>query len=199
MAAETPADPTGGTVAGAGPGPHPIRDGLVIAIGVAAASAVAAAHRAEPLLAVGAAAMVAASTPLAVIDLREHRLPNRIVGPLAAAVTVAVVVGGAAGVAGADLGQAAAAIGLGVATAGGLLLLNLVGGLGMGDVKFGYPMATAVGWFGPEALVTTLLVTTIAGGIGALIHLAIHRDRHRHLPYGPFLILGMVAGLLAGA
>lgn len=183
----------------AGPGPHPIRDRAVAVVGVLAAVAVAAAHRAEPAVAVAAAGMTLACIPLAITDLREHRLPNRIVGPLAGVVTVVVLAAAITGTAGGDIGRAVLAIELGLATAAGLLLLNLIGGLGMGDVKFGYPMATAVGWFGWQALAVTLLVTSAVGAVAAAVVLAVYRDRHRQLPYGPFLIIGMVAGLLSGA
>ncbi len=188
-------DPASGPVAPAAV-PHRIRDGLVAAIGAASAMAVLFGHRTSPAGAVALSGVVAVSTWLAIIDFREHRLPNRIVGPLAAAVTVGVVVAGAVD---GDLGRTGRAIGLGLAVVAVLLVANLVGGLGMGDVKYGFPVGVAVGWFGWDALSVTVLATTISGAIVAIAMLVRGRGRNQHLSYGPYMAIGLVAGLLVAA
>ncbi len=172
---------------------HPILVGAVIAIGLAASIGVWTAHRSSPLVAFGLVAVVLVSTWLAIIDFREYRLPNRIVGSLALAVTVGALV---AAVADDDLDRAWRAIGLGAAMSVVLFFFNLVGGLGMGDVKYGYPMGVSVGWFGWDALVTALLVTTIASGIVAVGALALGKGRHYRLSYGPYMALGLAVGLV---
>ena len=176
--------------------PTGLVDGVVVGLGAAGALAVAAGHRATPLLAAALAGAVVVSAWLSIIDFREHRLPNRIVGPLAAAATAVVVV---AGLAEGDPARTARALGLGLAVSAVLLAANLLGGMGMGDVKYGFPVGVLVGWFGWDALVVTILVTTAAGGLVAVGLLVRGLGRGHHLSYGPYMALGLVAGLLAAA
>jgi leader peptidase (prepilin peptidase)/N-methyltransferase len=77
-----------------------------------------------------------------------------------------------------------------------LLVLNIVGGLGMGDVKYGYPMAATVGWFGWDALFVALLVTTLAGAAVAVAILIRGGGRNQHLAYGPYMALGLAVSLI---
>lgn len=168
-------------------------DLFVVAVGVILTAAVATVHRATPLGGFSLAMVVAVSTWLAVIDFRVHRLPNRIVGPLAAAVTIGLLI---AGFVEDDMARAWRAIGLGLITAFILLIANLVGGLGMGDVKYGFPMAATVGWFGWDALFVALLVTTFAGAVVAVIVLLAKRGKDRHLAYGPYMALGLAVSLI---
>lgn len=172
---------------------RPFTEVLVIGLGVCAAVLVVIVHRRILLGGLALAVVVGVSTWLAVIDLRVHRLPNRIVAPLAAAVTVGLVV---AGFAEDDLTRAGRAIGFGLATALALLVLNLIGGIGMGDVKYGYPMAATVGWFGWDALFVALLVTTLVGAVVAVAMLVRGGGRNQHLAYGPYMALGLAVSLI---
>lgn len=169
------------------------RDLVVIGLGVCAVALVVYVHRSVWLGALALAVVVGVSTWLAVIDFRVHRLPNRIVGPLAASVTIGLLV---AGFAEDDFARAGRAIGFGVGTAAVLLVLNLVGGLGMGDVKYGYPMAATVSWFGWDALFVALLVTTLAGAAVAVAMLVRGGGRNQHLAYGPYMALGLAVSLI---
>lgn len=177
-------------------GPHRLRDGMVTLIGAGAAVAILVGYRDRPLGAFCLAAVILASTWLSVIDFREHRLPNRIVGPLAAAVASGVII---AGVAEDDLSRSWRALGFGLAVAVILLVANIAGGLGMGDVKYGFPMAATVGWFGWDALSITILITTAAGALVAIAMLLAGRGRNQHLSYGPYMALGLAGGLLITA
>lgn len=162
-------------------------------VGAASVVAVGWVHRSTPVGAAGLMAVVAVSAWLAAIDFREHRLPNRIVGPLALAVTIGVLVAGAIAD---DPGRAGRAIGFGLALSAVLLAVNVIDALGMGDVKYGYPMATAVGWFGWNALAVAILVMTVGGGLVAVAALMSGKGRRHRLSYGPYMALGLVAGLL---
>jgi leader peptidase (prepilin peptidase)/N-methyltransferase len=179
---------------------NPRRDAALVAAGAVAVLAVAIGYRQSPLTAAALVVMLGVSTWLSVIDARIHRLPNRIVGPLAAAaaatVAVAAVIGDEAG---GDWGRAARAVGFGAVISAVLLVANLVGGLGMGDVKYGFPVGVTVGWFGLDAVLVTVLATTLAGAVAAIGLLATGRGRSHRLAYGPFMALGTAAGLLSAA
>lgn len=150
-------------------------------------------HRTTPTAATLMVAAVALLAVLSDIDIRTHRLPNNIVGPFAVATTVVVAV---AGVVQSDTGRAVAAIGTGVAVAVGALVLNLIGGMGMGDVKLCYPVFVIAGWLGSSAVTTTLVVTAF-GGLVAAVVVMISSGRGK-FSYGPFLALGSVAGMIMG-
>ncbi|MGH1489001.1 MAG: prepilin peptidase [Acidimicrobiales bacterium] len=187
-----PTNPTGLLAAAE----HTGRDRLVAAIGVAGAVAVFLSHRATPVTAVGLVVVVAVSTWLSIIDFREHRLPNQIVGPLAVAVTVAVIVGSLIED---DLWRGGRAVGFGLAVTAILLLANVLGGMGMGDVKYGFPWATTIGWFGWPPLSIAIMVTTISGALVAVAVLIGRRSGDESLSYGPYMALGLIGGLLAAA
>lgn len=144
------------------------------------------------LLGIGIVAVLAVSAWLSVIDLREHRLPNRIVGPLAGAVAVWLV---ALGVVAGDLGRTAAALGWGCAAFGVFLLLNLTAGIGMGDVKYAWPVAATLGWFGWEALRVGLYGLILSGGLVALVVFIRGKDKDTRIAYGPYMAFGLVCGL----
>ena len=147
-------------------------DRLVIAVGVVATIAVFYGHRASLLAAFAFGTVIAVSTWLSVIDVREHRLPNKIVGPLALAVIAGVVIGGFVQE---DLARSWRALGFGFAVAGVLLVANLLAGIGMGDVKYGFPMAATVGWFGWDALVLALMATALSAGVAAAVVVLVDR------------------------
>lgn len=148
-----------------------------------------------PLDAVALGAVTATLGILSVIDLREHRLPNAVVGPL----TLAVV----AFLAGHALAEAAPSAlvpplltGLG---ASGLFYLGWwAGGLGLGDVKLVFPLVALLRWAGGGALTTAVAVTALVGGVAAVVIMAGGRSRPRRMAYGPVLAAGAVAGLLVG-
>ncbi len=137
--------------------------------------------------------MVIVATWLSVIDLRSHRLPNPIVGALAAAVVVSVL---AAGIVVGDVGRSSRAIAFAMAAVAIFFIANLVGGMGMGDVKYVFPLVTALGWFGWLAIASAAVATAITGAAAATAALATGRGRKYRLPYGPFMSIGFVAGLL---
>lgn len=123
-------------------------------------------------------------------DLEQRIIPNKIL--LVSALT------GIAIVAIADPGslpeRAAAA-----AAAGGLLFLAALAyprGMGLGDVK----LAATMGLFLGRNVGPAILVALLAGSLVGLAMIA--RDgaaaRKRAIPFGPFLALGGVVGLLAG-
>ncbi|MFL5900381.1 MAG: prepilin peptidase [Solirubrobacterales bacterium] len=125
-----------------------------------------------------------------VTDLEQRIIPNKIL--IAAAVVGAVIV------AVADPGslpeRAIAAV-----AAGGLLFAAALAyprGMGLGDVK----LAATMGLFLGRNVAPAILIALLAGSIAGLAMIA--RDgaaaRKQAIPFGPFLALGGVVGLLTG-
>jgi leader peptidase (prepilin peptidase)/N-methyltransferase len=85
------------------------------------------------------------------------------------------------------------------AAAGGLLFvvaLAYPAGMGLGDVK----LAAAMGLFLGRAVAPAILAALLAGSLVGLALIARHGPSARKMaiPFGPFLALGGVVGLLAG-
>lgn len=136
--------------------------------------------------------LVFVSTLVAVTltDLELRLIPNRILA-VASALGLAIVAAGDPGSLPERLAAAAAAGGLLFAAA-----LAYPKGMGLGDVK----LAATMGLFLGRDVAPALLVALLAG---SLVGLAIMlregaAARKRAIPFGPFLALGGVVGLLAG-
>jgi leader peptidase (prepilin peptidase)/N-methyltransferase len=128
--------------------------------------------------------------PLVVVDLEHHRLPNRLVYPLAGAGAGLLVV---AALPGRDWPTLLRAL-EGAATVFAVLFaLNLVAprSFGYGDVKLGGVLGAYLGWFG-----WSYVYYGIFGGflLGALVALALLAGRRATMktaiPFGPTLIVG---------
>jgi leader peptidase (prepilin peptidase)/N-methyltransferase len=123
-------------------------------------------------------------------DLERRVIPNKI-----------LVVAGVAGVTIAAIGDPSSlperAIAAGAA-GGGLFLVALAypRGMGLGDVK----LAAVMGLFLGRNAAPALLVALLAGSIVGLAIIAREgaSARKRAIPFGPFLALGAVVGLLLG-
>lgn len=147
-----------------------------------------------PLLLVLGSAGVA----LTVIDLDHHRLPNAIVLPLYP-VTVAGL---------ALAGVLSGGWPLGGAAVGGALWLIIVGlpwlvsggrGMGFGDVKLAPVLGATLGWWAVSSAVVGLLAAFLLGAlVGVALMVAGRAGRRSALPFGPFLILGALIGLVLG-
>jgi leader peptidase (prepilin peptidase)/N-methyltransferase len=137
---------------------------------------------------------LAVATPeLCRIDFLEHRLPNAIVLPAGAVALLGL------GAAWADTGQPPVVpLVAGAAALAFLLVLNLAGGLGMGDVKLGGVMGLALGSLGAVAPIVGLVLAFVAGGVaGFLALLAPAASGLRRIPFGPFLLLGFWSAAIA--
>ena len=175
---------------------NPLIRATIIGVSAVAVVVVARAHWQNPIVAIGLAGLLAVGGLLSVIDYDQHRLPNRIVGPLAAAVTIAVIAGGLWTD---DLGRSGRSLLFGLGAAAFLLIGNLIGGLGMGDVKYAFPLAAALGWFGSEPVLTWAFVTAVVGGLVGLAVIVSGQGRRYRIPYGPFMTIGLFVGLLSAA
>ena len=94
---------------------------------------------------------------------------------------------------GSHLGQLANAIAVAVATTTTYLLLYFLsrGSLGMGDVKFAFPLGLSVGWYSADywlvAIFTSFLIAGLVAFIGMLTRQMTRKSR---LAFGPFMSIG---------
>jgi leader peptidase (prepilin peptidase)/N-methyltransferase len=132
---------------------------------------------------------VAVLVVLSVVDMERRIIPNRIVLPAAAVVLAARTV----------VHPSVVWIVAGVGAAAFLLAAAIArpGGMGMGDVKLALLLGVAVGRTVPLAL----LVALVTAVVPSLLLLARHGRAGRTLgiPFAPFLALGGIVALIAGA
>jgi leader peptidase (prepilin peptidase)/N-methyltransferase len=136
--------------------------------------------------------LVFVTTLLAVTltDIDHRVIPNRILLATAAVGVVIAAIGDPASLPERAVASAAAG--------GGLFLVALAypRGMGLGDVK----LTALMGFYLGRNVAPALLVALLAGSIVGLAMIA--RDgaaaRKQAIPFGPFLALGGVVGLLAG-
>lgn len=145
-----------------------------------------------PALAVFAVLSVA----LAVTDVRSLRLPDRILLPGASAVLALMV---AAAVA---TGTPDRVTGLGGGAVGAFaacLVVHLArpADFGGGDVKLAGLCGGVLGWFGPEAVASGIALGFVAAGVAAC-GVVLAGARGRAIAFGPFLLLGTWARVIAG-
>ncbi|MGW0120142.1 prepilin peptidase [Streptomyces sp. NPDC003327] len=139
------------------------------------------------------------ATLLACVDARVHRLPDGLTLPLAGAVPL--LLGGVAPLPGAAGSWPHALLGA-AALGGGYLLLFLInpGGIGFGDVKLAVPLGAALGWYGWGVLFAGALAGFLLGAVyGFGLVLLRRAGRSSAIPFGPFMLVGALLGLLLGA
>lgn len=121
------------------------------------------------------------------VDLREHRLPNVLTLPGVAIGAAVWLVESLA------LGRVAfAPVAAGVGYAAVLLVLSLLGGMGLGDVKLGAALGFG-SWVSFVGVVSPVLAF-LAGGLASLAVLA-RRGRGRRMAFGPYLLGGFWAAV----
>lgn len=133
---------------------------------------------------------VTALVAVTLTDLDRRVIPNKVL-------LVAAVAGVAIAAAGDPSSLPERAIAA-AAAGGGLFLVVLAypKGMGLGDVK----LAAVMGLFLGRNVAPAILVALLAGSIVGLALIARHgaQARKRAIPFGPFLALGGIVGLLAG-
>lgn len=143
------------------------------------------------------AVLVPPGVVLAYVDLRTRMLPNRLVFPTYAVVVPLAMLGRPVsgdwdGVVGSTLGWAVGG--------GFFLLLWLLSpaSLGYGDVRLAGLIGIVLGHLGWAPVLLGLWSGLLLGGVGGLLLRAFDRQRSRAYPLGPFLLLGVVVGVLLG-
>jgi leader peptidase (prepilin peptidase) / N-methyltransferase len=134
---------------------------------------------------------------LGYVDWRTRLLPTRLIAPSYAVVTALALLASALS----GDWYALVRAGLGWLIAGGLffvLWFVYPKGMGYGDVRLSGVLGIALGWLGWSELLVGLyagfLLGALLGGLLALLRVV---DRRRY-PFGPFMLVGAVVGVLAG-
>ena len=140
----------------------------------------------------------AVGVALALIDLAERRLPDALVLP-SYAVGIALL-----GVA-AALGEDAASF---LRALAGMVLLFAAyfalavaypAGMGFGDVKLAGVLGLYLGWLGWATLAVGGFLAFLLGGVVGAALLAVRRaGRKSAIPFGPFMLLGVLLAVLWG-
>jgi leader peptidase (prepilin peptidase)/N-methyltransferase len=137
-------------------------------------------------------ALVTLMVPVVLIDLEHRLIPNRLTAPFA---VLAVALGLAL-----DPGFVPEQLLAGTAAGGFFLLAALAypRGMGMGDVK----LAAVMGLYLGRAVAPAIFLGLIAGvlvGAAIIARVGAAEGRKTAVPFGPFLALGAIAALFAGA
>ena len=127
---------------------------------------------------------------LSIIDFKTHRLPNHLVGWFTA---IEILIMGVTSWFTSDWTRLAAALGTAVITMFAYLLLYLAsrGSLGMGDVKFAFPLGLCVGWYSANQWLLAIFFSFLIAGVVAVIGLVAKRmTRKSRLAFGPYMFFG---------
>ncbi len=137
-------------------------------------------------------------TPLMVIDVEHHRLPDRLLVPLGGAAAVLLTLAALPDGAWSALGRAGAAA---AAVFAALFALNLASprSFGMGDVKLGGILGGYLGWFGWPFALWGMFLGFVLGAMAAVgLVLARRATMRSAVPFGPALQLGALLTVLLG-
>lgn len=152
-------------------------------------------HR-GPITATLLSALAAALVILAVIDARTLRLPDAIVLPVAAILSLGVVAAALVG----EISAPTALTAFGCLSGGFALywvLAVVTGGLGYGDVKLAGVMGLGIGLVGwVPALFGTVVLPFALGGVVSMV-LIVAGKRDLGIPFGPFMSAGGLLMLIA--
>lgn len=164
---------------------------IVEAATAALFAAVVAVHHADTAALVLGLVLVAFLVPIALIDLDHRIIPNRLTLPAA---VLAIVLGTALDPGGEIerlIAGAAAALVL------GLPALLRPAGMGMGDAKLVGVLGLYLGAAVAPAFFIAFAVGTVVGVV-IIMRKGMAQGRKTPVPFGPFLALGAIVGVLAG-
>jgi leader peptidase (prepilin peptidase)/N-methyltransferase len=165
-----------------------VATGLLGAMGMLGATGMLGTGTRSPLAIVPLLCLAAVTPELARIDVREHRLPNRLVVP---ALAIGLLASGAQW-------AATGAFPVWPLVAGGayaafLLVLCALGGMGMGDVKLGAALGLAA-WSPSVGVLSPVIAFLLGGGVSVV--LLARRGRGGRIAFGPYLLAGFWAAVL---
>ena len=124
---------------------------------------------------------------LSIIDIRSHRLPNQVV---AAMTLVSISVQALIALTQSQLDRLIAALATALVTTLVYLLLYVCsrGSMGVGDVKFAFPLGLAIGWYNHEQWLSAIFLTFCFAGLVAITGIALKRTSWKStLALGPYM------------
>jgi leader peptidase (prepilin peptidase)/N-methyltransferase len=141
--------------------------------------------------------LVPVSLALTVIDWRTKLLPTWLIARTYVGLVVLVLVATLATQDWDDLVRA------GIGWAGAGLLFFVLWyihprGLGYGDVRLSGILGIALGWVGTAELVVGIYAAFLLGGVGGALLSRLRIVDRKGFPFGPFMFVGALAGLLVG-
>ena len=142
--------------------------------------------------------LAAVGLALALIDLDCKRLPDALTLP---SYPVAIVLLGVAALAGSDSGSLVRALLGGVAMYAVYFALCFAypAGMGFGDVKLAGVLGLYTGWLGWGAWAVGLFSGFFLGGVFGIALIAFKKGgRKTAVPFGPFMLVGVLLGVLVG-
>lgn len=140
-------------------------------------------------------ATMAAGTAISIVDLRERRIPNRmllVAGPVVTALLVAGLL---------LRGEPSRLLAVLVGAAALFVLYFVIAlivpaAMGMGDVKLAALLGGALGAVGLTGWLLGLVAAFLIGGVVAIIALVTRRVGVRgSIPFGPWMVAGALVGL----
>ena len=134
---------------------------------------------------------------LAVVDWHTRLLPTKVIAPSYA---VVAVLAAASAWAEGDL-DALVTAGLGWLVAGGtffLLWFIYPRGMGYGDVRLSGVLGIALGYLGWAELLVGVYAGFVLGALGGLALSALRIVDRKAYPFGPFMLVGAVVGVVLG-
>jgi leader peptidase (prepilin peptidase)/N-methyltransferase len=143
--------------------------------------------------------LAAVGVALALIDIDHRRLPDALTLP---SYPVAAILLGLAALAGSDSGSWPRALLGGAAMYAVYFLLCFAypAGMGFGDVKLAGVLGMYTGWLGWDSWAVGLFLGFFLGGVFGIALIAARRGgRKSALPFGPFMLLGVLLAVLVGA
>jgi leader peptidase (prepilin peptidase) / N-methyltransferase len=141
--------------------------------------------------------LVPVGVALGIIDWRTRLLPTRVIAPTYVVLIALVLVCAAITRDTDDLVRA----GWGWLVSGGLFLVLWVAhprGLGYGDVRLSGVLGIALGYLGWGPLLVGVYAGFLLGGLGGALLTVVRLVDRRAYPFGPFMLLGALVGVLWG-
>jgi leader peptidase (prepilin peptidase)/N-methyltransferase len=138
------------------------------------------------------------SLKVSIVDLLEHRIPDRVLMPNLALVFCGLLI-----IAALSSGwqQLSGAIVAAFISCGFYLLLHLLfrGGIGFGDVKLAGLIGLVTGWFGVPVAMLAVAGAFVSAGLVVVVIITTTRTLtwKTAIPLGPFMTLGAWAGLFS--
>ena len=133
--------------------------------------------------------------PLTVIDLREHRLPNRLVLP---AFPVAFLAQLIATIISADWARQLSAVLIALAVGVIGLGANYIDTLGMGDVKLATVIALTLGYFNPWLPVIAIGIAFVLAFAVVIVLITLGKVKiGSSVPLGPYLLVSFIGANLS--